>query len=99
MLEGGIGAEDVVARIGGEEFGLVFDAADSERAVEILVQLQVALAEATRSPDRPMLSFSAGVVTVSAGIENNDVSGLLKAADLALYRAKENGRDRVEVAC
>ncbi|MEM9301045.1 MAG: GGDEF domain-containing protein [Pseudomonadota bacterium] len=97
-LERGIGELDIVARIGGEEFALILDAADAEQAVKTLVQLQVDLADVTRSPDRPMLSFSAGVVTVPADVEEDDVSKLLKSADLALYKAKQNGRDRVEVA-
>jgi diguanylate cyclase (GGDEF)-like protein len=41
-------------------------------------------------------------VTVSIGVatssENSDFEAVLKAADKALYRAKENGRNRVETA-
>ena len=94
----GIREDDVVARIGGEEFGFMFHSADSETVVEILNQLQADLLAATRDPSVPALSFSAGVATQLPGGKAVDLSDLLKAADIALYRAKEAGRDRVEVA-
>ncbi len=98
VLKAGVGDDDLVARIGGEEFGLFFDASDSDEAVSTVEKLQARLAAAASSLDLPKLSFSAGVVTVPAAVEAEDASQLLKAADVALYRAKQNGRDRVEVA-
>lgn len=94
----GIREKDVVARIGGEEFGFMFHSSDAEAAVKILTQLQADLLAATRNPAVPTLSFSAGVATQPRGSSAMEISDLLKSADLALYRAKEAGRDRVEVA-
>ncbi|MEM9304086.1 MAG: GGDEF domain-containing protein [Pseudomonadota bacterium] len=98
VLRNGLGEADLAARIGGEEFGLVFDTLDAEQAKRTLVALQGTLAEAAQGTGQPALSFSAGVVSVPAGVEADGAPRLLKAADVALYRAKENGRNRVEIA-
>jgi diguanylate cyclase (GGDEF)-like protein len=43
------------------------------------------------------ITISLGVATTCKG-RKSDVNSLLQAADMALYRAKENGRNRVEIA-
>ncbi|MBN8501800.1 MAG: GGDEF domain-containing protein [Sphingomonadales bacterium] len=89
-----------VARHGGEEFVLLFRGKTLEQASAELDLLREALARrrlVNRATDRPFgqLTFSAGVADVFAA---GDPRTALRAADAALYRAKQTGRNRVEQA-
>ena len=87
---------DYVARIGGEEFVILFPATSVEQALQVCDRLR---REISASP----LAYGAGPVwvTVSGGLAQLRSAGLdiaLKTADEALYRAKEAGRDRLAQA-
>jgi len=91
-------AGDQIARLGGEEFGLILNGAGIEQASRICDRLREAVArDITRTPSGAEVS-----ITVSAGIA--EVTGktsrlqLMHAADEALYRAKAGGRDRLAFA-
>jgi diguanylate cyclase len=89
-----------VARHGGEEFVVLFRDTSALEAFEKLDRLRGDLAErrlVNRANDRPFgqITFSGGVADVFA---YPDRSSALKAADAALYRAKEGGRNRIEFA-
>ncbi len=81
---------DCVARYGGEEFALVLVGAGEKGARIALGRLRRAWAES-----QPVTTFSAGVAIHESG---EVAAETLHRADLALYRAKESGRDRVEFA-
>ncbi|HEX6311198.1 MAG TPA: GGDEF domain-containing protein [Acidimicrobiia bacterium] len=80
---------DSVARYGGEEFAMVLARAGVRGAQDVLTRLR----EQWR-PDE-VATFSAGIAVHRIG-ENAETT--LARADRALYEAKANGRDRVEVA-
>ncbi len=82
---------DAVCRIGGEEFVVVLNDADQDRALALAEKLRQRLEEATLS-DLPVTA-SFGVATHRDG---DNVRSMLSRADQALYRAKEAGRNRVE---
>ena len=90
---------DVPVRYGGEEFMIILtqtQAADLGPAAE---RMRLAVAAAPIALQSGSVSF---VVTVSAGAavfrcDLDDAESLVKRADRALYRAKEAGRNRVEV--
>jgi diguanylate cyclase (GGDEF)-like protein len=89
---------DLFGRLGGEEFAAVLVDASRERALMVAEQIRTSFANATYELDgRPI------VATVSIGVVISydavlDISALLAQADHALYRAKDNGRNRIEVA-
>jgi diguanylate cyclase (GGDEF)-like protein len=89
---------DLFGRLGGEEFAALLRDTTRERAMAVAEQIRVAFADATREVDgRPIAA------TVSIGIVIShdavlDLSALLAQADHALYRAKDAGRNRVEIA-
>jgi diguanylate cyclase (GGDEF)-like protein len=89
---------DLFGRLGGEEFAALLVDAARDRALAVANEIRRSFAEATREIDgRPVIgTVSIGVVvTYDADL---DVSALLAQADHALYRAKDNGRNRVELA-
>jgi diguanylate cyclase (GGDEF)-like protein len=101
LAEGGKRAGDVVARYGGEEFVLLLPNTAGDGLGDYAERLR-ARVEAMSMP-HPASSYP--VVTVSMGVASavpNGRSGpvdLVVAADQALYRAKEKGRNRIMVAC
>jgi len=92
-----------VSRIGGEEFALALPTVDQRTAVDQLILLQAAVAAEpwTEIDEQLSPTFSAGVCEVSPDAVG-DVSSVareaLHRADLAMQRAKRNGRNRVVAA-
>jgi len=88
---------DLIGRLGGEEFGAILPGASIGAAYVAAERIRVAFADAcTRLGDGTIrATVSAGIAQAQAG---TTLDTLLQAADLALYRAKLQGRDRVEVA-
>ncbi len=86
---------DVPARIGGEEFALIFSNATAEGARIFSERLIDRLGLITRHDPAP-LSVSIGITEVADPLDTADL--LLLAADRALYEAKNTGRARAVVA-
>lgn len=95
MLRERVRAPDLPARYGGEEFALVLPETGGEEALELVRRLlgEVRDLEFEVEDETIELTWSAGV----ASLEDSEESAaeLIKRADDALYRAKEQGRDRV----
>ncbi len=92
LATGALRSGDLVGRLGGEEFAVVMGRTTLEEATEVAERLRAAVAE----PDE---NFPTGLtMTVSMGMTGyrtgDTASEMLKRADLALYRAKESGRNR-----
>jgi diguanylate cyclase (GGDEF)-like protein len=87
--------EDLVARYGGEEFVVMLFGATPAGAEQIAERIQANLQQAHLRHERSDVSDT---VTVSMGIASSDGSKgaaqILAEADAALYRAKEQGRNR-----
>ena len=87
---------DAVVRYGGEEFLLLLPQADRAQAARIAERVRAAVATGATIADRTLaVTVSLGVAERAPG-ETRDA--LIARADAALYRAKQGGRDRVEVA-
>jgi diguanylate cyclase (GGDEF)-like protein/PAS domain S-box-containing protein len=85
---------DILGRLGGEEFGVLLPETGADAALEVAERLRL-------SVEKTPISTSAGGlnITISIGVsvmdpEKDTVETLLKKADVALYNAKENGRNR-----
>ncbi len=89
--------EDVVGRIGGEEFAVLLPATGREKSLEVAERLRRAVAAAEvdlEGRPAPRVTVSIGAATVELG--ESQVEMALARADKALYRAKSAGRNRVE---
>ncbi len=89
---------DLFGRLGGEEFAALLRDTTHERALAVAEQIRADFAAATRDVQgRPVTAtVSIGVVISHDAVL--DLSALLAQADHALYRAKDSGRNRVEIA-
>jgi diguanylate cyclase (GGDEF)-like protein len=89
---------DRLGRYGGEEFAVVLPHATAAEAAAVAERLRAAIAALPRD----ILGID-GALTLSVGVaiaaaNDADFDAIVVRADRALYRAKENGRNRVEIA-
>jgi len=97
LLQSLVRESDTVARIGGEEFVLLLpqtDVTDAKALLELLRSEIARYAERTEDGVAIQVTASFGASTVTQG-SGRSASDLLREADLALYRAKQEGRDRI----
>ena len=91
-------AGDVAGRIGGEEFAVLLDGADLDGACTVARRIQdrIACEPLERGADTVTLTVSIGVTQMHA--DDPSAETALSRSDVALYRAKKGGRNRIEHA-
>ncbi len=82
---------ELAGRLGGEEFGLVLHEPDDEAVQQRLEEISATFAARSRDAGFTMPSVSYGIADLAAG---STAAELYERADLALYRAKADGRNR-----
>lgn len=92
VLREGTRGIDLAARIGGEEFAILLVETNREGGLEVAERLRMAI-KALDIPRAGHITGSFGVAECPGDAQTS--TDLLKAADVALYEAKRNGRDRV----
>jgi diguanylate cyclase (GGDEF)-like protein len=88
-------AGDCVARLGGEEFGMLLSYTGVEAAARFDARLRAAVRAATLAELGFAMEFSSGLAALR---ENESMEDLLKRADAACYVAKSQGRGRLVLA-
>lgn len=91
-IRGLVRRDDLVARLGGEEFAVFMPHIPVKRAFELEQQLCGGITIAPTSGAPMAITLSAGVAVIDGA---DDVDAALMRADLALYRAKDAGRARM----
>ncbi|MDQ1397666.1 MAG: hypothetical protein QOG64_2925, partial [Acidimicrobiaceae bacterium] len=95
-LEASTRAEDVLARVGGDEFALLLHGVSDAQAIRIAEGVRQTVSTFRFSEDKQV--FTVGVSIGVAMIDGSlDVHQLLTNADWACYAAKATGRNRVEL--
>ncbi len=93
---------DIVARYGGEEFSILLSNTSPESARALAEQMRLAIRairieDTNKQKDKPDITASFGLITIKP-LESDSPQFILAAADRALYRSKDRGRDMVTVA-
>jgi len=93
-----LGPCDLIGRLGGEEFAIVLYDSGEDKGLAVAERIRLSFEDAAFEVEgRPIGgTVSMGMVIAEAGLL--DIPALLAQADEALYAAKENGRNRIEVA-
>ena len=87
---------DVAARLGGEEFALLLPETDQQGAVQLAQRLRKAIeGHSFVSPGGAPVEVTASLGVATTTVDKVASENLLNKADRALYRAKNNGRNRV----
>jgi diguanylate cyclase (GGDEF)-like protein len=89
---------DLFGRIGGEEFASLLPDTERQDALWLAERLRAAFEDISRTVRGLSLSATVSVGIAVSRDANVDLGALLKQADQALYRAKELGRNRVEIS-
>ena len=90
----GLRSTDLIGRYGGEEFVIILPRTDADTALQIAERVRSRI-EASRGGAQPRVTVSLGVATTQ-GDDTGHV--ILKRADVALYAAKDAGRNRLRLA-
>jgi len=92
---------DLMARWGGEEFAALLPETGIDQALAIAETMRLEVQSLRISHEsslvNPYVSISTGVASIVPS-DDSSIDALIKSADEALYRAKQNGRNRVEAA-
>ncbi len=98
LLQRGIRDTDTVGRYGGDEFMITLPQTDLPEALAVAERIRTAI----KTAEMKDLKGNVFGITVSQGLAKHQIGDgrntLISRADSALYRAKHNGRDRVEIS-
>jgi diguanylate cyclase (GGDEF)-like protein/PAS domain S-box-containing protein len=94
-LESALAGEGALARLGGDEFAILLPAAERPRAFEVAERLRTAISDhlMLAGGERLQVTASVGIAVCSEAAP--DAEALISNADVAMYEAKESGRNRV----
>lgn len=91
-------ATDLVGRYGGEELCVVLEHTSVDQAVMVAEKLRTAIAALEFASEGSPFAITVSIGVAEAEPEDQTVEDLVRRADRALYRAKGDGRNRVERA-
>lgn len=100
-LASGLRTEDIVGRIGGEEFALLLVNSTAEQAAQAMERIRIEVAAGYSDDGAPVpvtISFGVAPVNVAIGSAETALADALDEADRALYRSKVDGRNRTTLA-
>ncbi len=95
LLTKTVRSEDLVARLGGEEFGVVQSGADIAAAVAVAERLRSAVEEHPFTDDGREFKLTVSIGAAINADRSDAASDVLSRADRQLYEAKRRGRNRV----
>lgn len=94
-LQANTRAGDSVIRLGGEEFGIVLQHCPAEKALPLAERFRKVVSDRPFDVGEREIKVTASIGLTQVQPSDRSFEEMLKRSDLALYDAKENGRDRV----
>jgi GGDEF domain-containing protein len=89
---------DIVGRLGGEEFAMLLPSTNTDEAREFCERLHEAISKAVLNYQNSVIRYTVSIgLTASSTGSLDSIENLLAHADLALYQAKSDGRNRTAV--
>jgi two-component system cell cycle response regulator len=89
---------DLVGRIGGEEFAIQFPETSTDDALRVCQRVLAHIRDIKVMAEAKEIHFTVSIGITEVVMTGDEADAVLKRADQSLYRAKELGRDRCEVA-
>jgi diguanylate cyclase (GGDEF)-like protein len=90
-------SRDTLARMGGDEFGMILEQCSSSQALRVAQQIYERMDAFRFEHDGRRFRIGASIGLVQVDGDSGDLAAVIKAADAACYAAKEAGRNRVHV--
>ena len=97
ILKASLRKTDIAGRIGGEEFAVVLRDASLEEAKKVAEKLRGTVAGKKVNYMEQEIHFTVSIGVAAIHCNTDDIEDILKVADDALYKAKAEGRNCVEV--
>jgi diguanylate cyclase (GGDEF)-like protein len=96
-VSGRLRGQDTVARLGGDEFGVLLEGMDEAASLATAERILASLHAPFLLPEKQVVHVSASVGLVMSSGTADSAEALLRDADVAMYRAKAQGKHRVVV--
>jgi diguanylate cyclase (GGDEF)-like protein/PAS domain S-box-containing protein len=97
VLQTRVRTSDTIARLGGDEFGVLLEGVTLEQATRIAENVRQSIRDFRFVWGTSTLSVGASIGIVQIRAETENVAGVMSAADIACYAAKDAGRNRIHV--
>ncbi len=97
LIRTSIRKEDIFGRLGGEEFGLCLLHTDQFSVHSVAEKIRASIEKTPVIYKEHTIEFTISIGYYTIELESEDVKRALNKADMALYRAKSSGRNKVEV--
>ncbi|MCU6432263.1 diguanylate cyclase [Undibacterium sp. Jales W-56] len=89
---------DMVGRVGGEEFAVILSDATITEASAFAKRVQQQIANTPLLVGDQVIALTVSIGIAAMSVDDASADAALSRSDMALYRAKENGRNRIEIA-
>ncbi len=97
ILQENLREEDHVGRYGGEEFLIILPKTKLDKALEVIERLKTIVDQLEWEIEELSASFSGGIIEIDLEKASNKLEELVNEVDKLLYKAKINGRNRIEI--
>ncbi len=97
IIQANVRSTDIVARIGGDEFGVLLENCDRDRAREVAEVIRIAVEEHRFVWQESFINVRCSIGVVMVSHESPSVGSIMSSADVACYSAKDMGRNQIHM--
>ena len=97
LIQAQLRRRDLLARLGGDEFGVLLDGCPLPESLPLAEKVRTAVDTMRFSWQEKEFRVGVSIGLVALTADTTDISSLLRDADAACYRAKAEGRNRIEI--